>query len=144
MNIKPTFSSSLRNFFNENNNIREFLPYVVAKKIAFLLPLPDKAVDSINEYYFDNCDNLVKTLISQINEKFLFNAEIANKISYIIYNTRYELVYNPNSIDFLTMLESAKTGLVPPIMINKLYESKKSISDKSLNMLEIIVNEEMI
>ena len=141
---KNTISARLRNFFNDKRELREFLPFIVAKKVAFTLPFPKNEIFDYREYYLKNCEPIVSGIISEINEKFIFDAKMANKNTYAIWNTRCRLVYNPESIDFLSLLSSSKAGLLSPDLIKKLKTKMEVISDKDLEVLENIIDEETV
>lgn len=144
MKAKNTISARLRNFFNDNRELREFLPFIIAKKVAFTLPFPNNEVFDYKDYYLKNCESIVSGIISEINEKFIFDAKMASKNTYAIWNTRCRLVYDPDSIDFLSMLSASRAGLLSPDLIKKLKTKMEVVSDKDLEILENIINEETI
>ena len=145
MLVKDTISSRLRNFFQDRGQARDFLPYALGKRIAYQLPVP-KEECHYKKYYIENLDYLVGTIISKVNEKFHFDTREATKITYVIWNTRCQLVFNPKSVDFLALLNCSRAGLVSQDTLDRLYSLNDKIVElhpNAVKMLENILIEEI-
>lgn len=143
MNIKSTLSSRLRNFFSDKKELRPFLPYSIGKRIAYTLPFPTPEINDYKSFYITQCESICSAILSDINEKFLYDVNEAKKVTYAIWNTRCHLAYRPQSIDYLSLLSSAKTGLIAPNVIKQLTLEHEYIEPKTLGVLDLIIDEEI-
>ena len=145
MHVNETISSRLRFFFKDHGQARDFLPYAIAKVIAYQLPIP-KTECNFKSFFMREFDYKVGGLISKINEYYFFDIREAMHTTYIIWNTRCQLVYNPDSIDFLTLLKTASSGLISTDAIDRirsLDKVKGEIKPEIISILETIIIEEI-
>lgn len=91
-----------------------------------------------------NCEPLVSGIISDINEKFIFNVNEAKKVTYVIWNTRYQVAFNPTSVDTVHLLKLSSSSLIAPETIRRLHKHEDEIGLKNLAMLENIISEETL
>lgn len=139
MFVKDTISSRLRNFFQDHGLARDILPYALGKRIAYQLPVP-KEECYYKKFYTENLDYLVGTIISEANEKFHLDVREANKITYVIWNTRCRLIFDPQTIDFLSLLNYSKVGLISQDTLDRLYSLNDKIVELHPNAVKILEN----
>ena len=143
MKIKSTLPKRLRNFFSNKKELRPFLPYSIGKRIAYALPFPTPEISDYKSFYTTQCESICAAIVSDINEKFIYDVNEAKKVAYAIWNTRCHLAYRPQSIDYLSLLSSAKTGLIAPRVIKQLTMEHEFVESKTLGVLDLIIDEEI-
>ncbi len=143
MKIKSTLVSRLRNFFSDKKELRKFLPYSIGKRIAYALPFPTNEIIDYKSFYISQCESISSAMLSDINEKFIFDTNEAKKVAYVIWNTRCHIAYRPQSIDYLTLMACAKTGLIAPNVIRQLSMEHEFVDPKVLGVLDLIIDEEI-
>ncbi|MGG4591783.1 hypothetical protein ACLPJK_26350 [Pseudomonas aeruginosa] len=67
----------------------------LAKALAYRLPIPAEQVDNLTDYYRTTHQGVVNKAISEVGEAIPINAVDAQKLTWALYNLRYQLVHCP-------------------------------------------------
>jgi hypothetical protein len=65
----------------------------LARKIAFMLPLPSAPVDGMATYYADQCGSLIRNKVSEFNEEFPLNTVAVLDMVFTFWTFRYYMVH---------------------------------------------------
>lgn len=122
---------------------------VISKAVAYSIPLPGQAVESIRQYYVANCEEIVNIVLSDLNECRVFDVRRAREFVFQIYRARYAVAFDPRNTelhkivdqlvasDLSKSIEPAWRGIFERISAN----GSEALSNASNNLYRVIVGQ---
>lgn len=77
---------------------RRVVTAVVAKAVAYALPLPGQKVESFRQWYLQQAEPLAKELVGTINEVSVVDVRMTLELSFQILRARYAVAFDPIAV----------------------------------------------
>lgn len=108
---------------------QEVLALAFAKILAYNCDLPSSEVNNHRRYFLEKFEQDCNQIIAQFNEKFVVDVTLIRETAYRLWSLRYNLVYQPESVDLNTLVRLPIFGkLTPKMESEKLVNVATSIS----------------
>lgn len=116
------------------------ISYLLAKKVAYCLPLPTGQVDSHRLYFAEHCNGLAKEKVSLFNENLVVDVPNTVELVKQIWTLRYRAVHDPFNISNITffnaLIQSGKVSEVSQVYA----ESLQAVGDESVAKIGYFLN----
>lgn len=147
MNAIRELSSMLAD--RSDTDRRTLIAVGIGRGLSYVLALPSMPVNSINQHFDMHHEPVIRTFLSQINEMYPIDHEVARMIARAMYTFRYNVTYDPFIVaDALDRLASMQNGIIPENyrgMINSITGSDKMVEQLGivLNMFQVQIDQSL-
>lgn len=86
---------------------RQLIAVALGRTVALTLDLPPRVQDSIRLHYSRHLEEVVRKVVSEVNEIYLLDVPLVCDVTSMFYEFRYNLAYNPSV--FASMIDRLTT-----------------------------------
>ena len=104
--IANFITATSRRITGTDEDRRRVVTAMVAKAIAYSLPLPGQKVDSFRQWYIQQAEPLAKDLASDINEVVVLDVRMVLELSFQITRARYAVAYDPCATELHKLVDT--------------------------------------
>jgi len=100
---------------------QEVIALAFAKVLAYNCDLPSSEVNNHRRYFLEQFEQDCNQVIADFNEKFIVDVTLIRETTYRLWALRYNLVYQPDSVDLQTLVKLPIFGKLTPKMESEQY-----------------------
>lgn len=133
-----------------NVNDSEIASILVARTVAYNLPLPSMEVEPpVESWYISNCTALVEVTLCVVNESFVIDLDTTTKLIRSIWRTRYNMLHEPDSNESITAIDiilSEQNNKIPSAFVGVIKKVKETALNEYLHhifRLKAIIREKL-
>lgn len=106
-NMTKAVDEVIRRSQNTELTERQIATTIIAKMLAYRLPLPSTKINPpINNWYVENCSDVVGKTVNEVNESVLLDVERVMRLTHAIWRMRYNAVYDVHSLESQSLFEA--------------------------------------